>query len=201
MSGNRGPNQHDVPGREGGVHRAGSVGDYQRFRPQQPQHPDRIADILKGPALIGVEAALHHRHVLTRQAAEHEPARVVRGGGSLHVGHILIGDGNGGLHFVAQRAQAGAQDQQHPGAEPVQPLPQRLRAFPILFHGIVHLLISFFQFSAAFPAERISRLGPGAAGGTPVLRLFSPEPPDLRLDGRCRLVKPVDLLELFQQHI
>lgn len=107
--------QHDVPGGEGGVHRAGGVGDHQRLRPQQPQHPDGIADILEGPALVSVEAALHHRHVLTRQPAEHEPARVVRGGGALHVGHILIGDGNGGLHLVPQRAQAGAQDQQAPG--------------------------------------------------------------------------------------
>ena len=139
-------NQHDVPGREGGVHRAGSVGDYQRFRPQQPQHPDGIADILKGPALIGVEAALHHRHVLTRQAAEHEPARVVRGGGSLHVGHILIGDGNGGLHFVAQRAQAGAQDQQAPGAERPQAVSQRLGALLILCECIFHLTLPPYSF-------------------------------------------------------
>ncbi len=108
-------NQHDIPGGKGGVHRPGSVGDYQLFRSQQPQDPDRVGDILEGPALVGVEAALHHRHIPARQTAEHELARVVRGGGALHVGHILIGDGNGGLHFVAQRAQAGAQDQQHRG--------------------------------------------------------------------------------------
>ena len=111
-------NQHDVPGREGGVHRAGSVGDYQRFRPQQPQHPDRIADILKGPALIGVEAALHHRHVLTRQAAEHEPARVVRGGGSLHVGHILIGD-IPGVSMVNFMRAALNEHRKYKGLEPV----------------------------------------------------------------------------------
>ena len=111
-------NQHDVPGREGGVHRAGSVGDYQRFRPQQPQHPDRIADILKGPALIGVGGgpASPPRPDPPggrTRTGPRGPGRWIASCG----GTSLIGDGNGGLHFVAQRAQAGAQDQQAPGAE------------------------------------------------------------------------------------
>ena len=128
--------EHNVAHVEFPVHRAGSVGDNQGLRPQQPHHPDRVADISKAPALIGVEPSLHHRHVLAGQAAKHELPLMVRGSGALHVGHLGVGHHDGVLHLIAQRPQAGAQDQQRFGRKTTQTGPQGLRAFLILFKGI-----------------------------------------------------------------
>ena len=128
--------EHDISGGEGGVHRAGGVGDDQRLCSQQPQHPDGIADIREGPALIGVETALHDGHVLAGQASKEKAALVVRGGGVLHVGDLVIGYRDGIFHLVAQSAQAGAQNQQDTGREAAQPGPQSLRTLLILRVGI-----------------------------------------------------------------
>ena len=66
--------------------------------------------------------------------------------GAMDAANILIGDGNGGLHFVAQRAQAGAQDQQAPGAERPQAVSQRLGALLILCECIFHLTLPPYSF-------------------------------------------------------
>ena len=90
-----------------------------------------------------MEPALHHRYILSGELSEYKLSLVIRGGRALHMGHFRVGDADGVFHRVCQRPQAGAQDQQHPGPKITQPLLQCLSALLILFHGIIHLLISF----------------------------------------------------------
>jgi len=113
-------NEHDVPGGKGGVYRPGGVGHYQGLRPQHPQKTDGVGRLLHGPSLIGVKAALHHGHAAAAEAAKDELPFVIRRGRAFHVGNLPIGDHDGALHLVSQKAQAGTQDQQHPGAEAPQ---------------------------------------------------------------------------------
>ena len=60
-----------------------------------------------------VHPALHHRHLLALQSAEHQPTLVAGGGGGLEVEDVFVIHGDGVFHLVAQIAQAGAQDHGH----------------------------------------------------------------------------------------
>ena len=100
--------QHDVPGGKGGVHRSGGIGYQQSVRPQQPQNPNRIARLCHGPALIGVEPALHYRNVLPGQPPKDKLPLVIRCGRVLHMGNLSIGDDDRVFHLIPQKAQAGA---------------------------------------------------------------------------------------------
>ena len=129
-------NQHDVPGGPGGVHRPGGIGHHQGVNPQEPGRPDGVGRVGEGPALVGVEAALHDGHVLPRQPSKEELALVSGGGGVLHVGHFGVGHGDGALHLVRQGPQAGTQDQQDLGLKAVQLFPEGLGALLILLIGV-----------------------------------------------------------------
>ena len=121
-------NQHNVPGGPGGIHRPGGVGHHQSPDAQGPGHPDGIGRVGEGPALVGVEAALHDRRVTARQLSKEKLALVAGGGGALHVGDFRIGHGDGAFHLVRQGPQAGAQNHQHLGLEAVQLFPESLSA-------------------------------------------------------------------------
>ena len=120
------------------VHAAGGVGNEQRLAAQQAQHPHGVGHFLVGVALVVVHPALHHGHGLAVQHAAHQAALVAGGGGRLKVGDVVIVDGDGVLHLVAQKAQAGAQDHGHLGDKALQPRPDGLGALFILLHGIGH---------------------------------------------------------------
>ena len=130
--------EHNVPGGKGGVDGPGGVGDHQGLRAQQPQHPDRIGHVLEGPALVSVQAALHHSHILPRQTAKEKAAGVVRGGRALHVRNLFIGHGDGVLHRLSQASQAGAQNQQDLGAEGTQSGLQGRGALLVMGKGVFH---------------------------------------------------------------
>lgn len=130
--------EHQVPGLEVPVHPAGGVGDQEGLAAQQAEDPDGVADLLVGVALVVVDPALHHCHRLAGQGAEDQLPLVSRGGGGLKVGDGGVGDGDGVLHQVPQVAQAGAQDQGHPGPEVPQLGQQGVGALAVLVKGIVH---------------------------------------------------------------
>ena len=168
--------QHDVPGGEGGVHRPGGVGHHQRLRPQQARKADGIRRLLHGPALIGVEPALHHSHVLAAEAAEDKLPPVVRRGGAPHMGNLTVGDHNGGFHLVSQKAQAGAQNQQHPGTEVPQTGLQGTGTLPVpgIVQGGAHSFPPHSRQKASSSRTTAPQVGQtGIAGVRPRASLMS----------------------------
>ncbi len=132
-------NEHQVPRLPARMDAAGGVGDDEGVAPQQPEHPDRVGDLLIGVALIVVHAALHHRHPLALQSAEDQPALVPRGGGGFEIRDLAVGDRHRPLYLVPQVTQAGAQDHSHFGREAAQPGADGLGALFILLECEVHL--------------------------------------------------------------
>ena len=125
-----------------------------------------------------MEAALHHRHVLAAQATEDELALVAGGGGKLHVGDFRIGDHDGIFHLVAQKAQAGAQDQQHLGPEALQLMFQGQGAFIVLLEGIkLHYSFPPHSRQNSSPswiwAQQVGQVGAGGSLAMPPLRTLS----------------------------
>ena len=169
---------HDIAGREIHIHRTGGVGHKQRLGAQKTQHTDGIADIVKIPALIGVEAALHHGNVPPAQLAKDELALVSRGGGILHVGNLRIGHHDGVFHLVAQKAQAGAQDQQDLGPEALEPALESQGALVILFK-LIKLHYSFPPHSrqnsspSCTWAQQVEQVGTTGSLAMPPLRISS----------------------------
>ena len=102
--------EHQIAGLPLGVDTAGGVGDDELRAAQQGEHPHRIGDLFIAVTLVVVHPALHDGHVLALELTEDQLALVAGGGGSLEVGDVLIRDGNGVFHLVAQEAQTGAQD-------------------------------------------------------------------------------------------
>ena len=109
--------QHNVAGMEGCVYCAGGVGDDQRLCAEQAQDAHALGGISHGPAFISVHPALHHGHAFAAKGAEYEAAPVARRGGMFEIGDGAVLRKSGVFHLIAQKTQAGAENQENFGTK------------------------------------------------------------------------------------
>ena len=143
------PDQHQIPGAVAAVHRPHPVGDEEDLRTQKAHEPDGKNHVLHGVALVIVDPALHDHHRDPGNIAKDKPAGVSHHGGDGEALDLVVVHHLGLLHPVAVAAQAGAQNQGHPGLEISDLLPYDTGALQKLFIGLIHLSRAPSLFSAA----------------------------------------------------